>query len=149
MGKVIDARTLPYGTVFRVLNGGWKGQIVVVNGAKGVYIKETDSKFQLKGNEQWDIEILDTWPEFKGSKKLTEPLRDALYLLLDGGCTDSDLEDFCEENKIPQRVVFHTVAILNAPACCKKCKNVDLYASMYPCLSCRRAHPIDYFEEDK
>ena len=146
--KEIDARTLPYGTKFRVINGNWEGYITVVNGVKGVQtVGQVGHSFPLTGNEDWVLEVYDVVPEFSGSVILTTELRDKIYLMMMNGCSDSDLEDFCNEYKIPQQIVFHYVAIMSAPDCCKRCKNVDFYKSMYPCTSCKRANQTEYFEE--
>lgn len=70
-----------------------------------------------------------------------------LKTLYDNGCTDSDIEDFCENNKVNYREAFLQIDIWNAPDCCKDCKHVSFFASMYPCNSCSRAHQTDYFEK--
>lgn len=66
--------------------------------------------------------------------------------LCESGCTDSDIEDFCEENAISEKEAFHLIATWSAPECCRKCKHVDFYNSMYPCSVCSR--PLkDMYEE--
>lgn len=78
-------------------------------------------------------------------EKLKETDKESLRGLLQKGCTDSDIEDYCHEYNLSPKSAFHFISVEEAPACCKKCKSVDFYASMYPCTSCVRAHQKDYW----
>ena len=78
---------------------------------------------------------------------MTKNQLEKLKELHENGCSDSDIEDFCTDNKVSCREAFLQIDIWNAPDCCKNCKHVSFFASMYPCTSCSRAHQKDYFEE--
>lgn len=69
---------------------------------------------------------------------MTDELKEKLKALMENGCTDSDLEDFAEDNNVSEGEVFQYVAELIAPECCKGCKHIQLYDSMYPCTECSR-----------
>ena len=82
-------------------------------------------------------------------KALTPDLIESLNLMLKGGhVTDSDIEDFCYENELSRKEVFHYVAVAGAPDRCKRCRHVEMYPSMSPCVACKRCYDVDYFEED-
>ena len=67
-----------------------------------------------------------------------------LKLLVEQGCTDSDIEDFCEENDIDTGEAFRLVAEWSAPNCCQGCIHIQLYPDMSPCCNCCRAKS-DYY----
>ena len=72
--------------------------------------------------------------------------KEAIIRILNNGCTDSDIEDYCSDNNLSEKAVFHFVANFNAPENCKFCKNVDFYPNMFPCWSCIRRLSVDYYE---
>lgn len=80
---------------------------------------------------------------------ISEKLRSELWELHNGGCSDSDIEDFISEHRLSRKEageVWLQIAIWNAPECCKPCKHVQLYRSDYPCTYCSR--PLaDMYEE--
>lgn len=76
---------------------------------------------------------------------MTDIQKEKLISLIEKGCTDSDVEDFCDENNVSRREAFHFIAELTVPECCKGCKYIDLYPSMPPCPSCSRAKK-DFYE---
>lgn len=78
-------------------------------------------------------------------KKLTNDDVKFLKDFITKGCSDSDIEDYCYEHNLSPKSAFHFISVEEAPACCKECKFVDFYASMYPCTSCVRAHLKDFF----
>lgn len=69
---------------------------------------------------------------------MTDALKEKLKALIENGCTDSDLKDFAEDNNVNESEVFRYIAELTVPECCKGCKHVQLYNSMYPCIKCSR-----------
>lgn len=69
---------------------------------------------------------------------MTDTLKEKLKALIENGCTDSDLEYFAENNNVDEGEVFQYAAELTVPVCCKGCKHVQLYDSMYPCTVCSR-----------
>lgn len=83
---------------------------------------------------------------------LTKELKDKLINLLKC-CSDSDIEDFIDENNLTVdevREVWEIVAINNAPDCCKDCKNVKYYKYYNPCYYCIRPKLNlykDYYEK--
>ena len=81
-------------------------------------------------------------------KQLTDNMKKEIKNLLNKGCTDSDIEEFCEENKAPLKQTFRYIAELTAPKQCKGCKHIELVPSMPPCTSCCRIHQKDYFEPE-
>ena len=60
--------------------------------------------------------------------------------------TDSDIRDFCEENRVSMKEVYEYIAYLTVPECCKNCKNKVFFPNMYPCHSCSRVPREDCFE---
>lgn len=76
---------------------------------------------------------------------MTEFKKKLLKQLHDNGCTDSDIEDFCEKYGVKENEAFHYVAELIAPPQCKGCKHVDFFRNLYPCNDCSRAG-IDHYE---
>ncbi len=79
---------------------------------------------------------------------MTKKQIEKLTALHERGCTDSDIIDFCHDNKVKVKEAFHFISILMAPECCKKCLNVDFYPSMPPCSSCRRPRPDRFKGKD-
>ncbi len=77
--------------------------------------------------------------------QLTENEQNKLKELTAKGCTDSDIENFCEENKVSLKAALCYVSELYAPLQCRGCKNVDFYPNMSPCIYCCRIHQKDYF----
>ena len=83
---------------------------------------------------------------------LIEELKDKFMDLLEC-CSDSDIEDFIDENNLTRdeaREVWEIVAINNAPDCCKDCKNVKYYPYDNPCYFCTRPKLNiykDYYEK--
>ncbi len=76
---------------------------------------------------------------------MTTNQKNKLRRLYVRGCTDSDIEDFCDRNGVNAGEAFALVARWMAPKCCKGCRHVGLFPSMYPCTSCSRPRP-DLFE---
>ena len=66
-------------------------------------------------------------------------LKSKLFALCEKGCTDSDIEDFCDENKVSRKEAFKLVAEWSAPEVCKGCAYVVFYPDMHPCCNCSRA----------
>ena len=64
--------------------------------------------------------------------------------------SDSNLENFADENRVSKKDVFHFVAILRTQhTYCEGCKYVDFYPNMTPCSRCiRSGYNKDYFERD-
>lgn len=83
---------------------------------------------------------------------LTKELKDNLMNLLEC-CSDSDIEDFIDENNLTnaeQGEVWEIVAISNAPDCCKDCLFVAYFPNMHPCDRCIRPRQDfykDYYEK--
>ena len=71
-----------------------------------------------------------------------------LKILFERGCTDSDLIEFCEDNNLSVREVYHTVASWIVPECCNGCKYIEFYSGMYPCNNCSRPKK-DMYEKEK
>ena len=69
-----------------------------------------------------------------------------LQKLHNRGCTDSDIEVFCDTYHVRQKEAFHQIAEWSVPVCCKGCKNVEMFSSMPPCTSCCRSKE-DLYEE--
>lgn len=46
---------------------------------------------------------------------MTDELKEKLKALMENGCTDSDLEDFAEDNNVDEGEVFQYAAELIAP----------------------------------
>ena len=67
--------------------------------------------------------------------------------LHESGCTDSTIEDFCIENNLSFKEVFHLIAEWSVPECCNGCKNISMFPSMFPCLSCSRGKR-DLYEKE-
>lgn len=78
---------------------------------------------------------------------MTKKQLEELKTLYDNGCTDSDIEDFCEDNNIEPCEAFLQVDIWDAPECCKECRNVCFYPNGSPCSYCARPPRKDYFEK--
>ena len=79
-------------------------------------------------------------------RKLNEFDKILLIEMMKDGCSDSVIEDFCDERHLSASDVFHFIAVRQAPNCCKKCKHVDYFPDMFPCSSCCRVM-IDYYED--
>ena len=58
---------------------------------------------------------------------MTEEQKREMHKLWSDGCSDSDIEDFCERTGVPVKDVFHQVAEWRVPDCCKGCKHIDFY----------------------
>ena len=69
---------------------------------------------------------------------LTEGMKAQLRDLDTKSCTDSDIRDFCDEYNISYRTAFDFISEINAPDCCKGCKHVGVFPSLYPCVDCSR-----------
>lgn len=67
-----------------------------------------------------------------------------LQLLVEQGCTDSDIENFCEENGADMGEAFQLVAEWAVPDCCQGCNYIQLWPAMSPCCNCCRAKPDHY-----
>lgn len=78
---------------------------------------------------------------------MTKKQLEELKTLYDNGCTDGDIEDFCEDNKVSYKEAFLQISIWEAPECCKNCKHVSFYPNIPPCSCCSRARQTDYFEK--
>lgn len=63
--------------------------------------------------------------------------QEELIRLIDRGCTDSDIEDFCDSHPEADNA-WNFVADYTAPAQCKGCKNVQMLGQ-YPCTRCLRS----------
>ena len=65
--------------------------------------------------------------------------------------TDSDIEDFAEENELEYGDVFQFLDKLQtAGTPCEKCKNIGYRYSMYPCNSCTRQPGMsDKYEKEE
>ncbi len=82
------------------------------------------------------------------SETMTEAQKQELWKLVEKGCTDSKVVDFCEENYVSKRTVFHQLAVWSAPEQCKGCEDVDMYPNMPPCTSCARSHTKDHYRPE-
>ena len=74
--------------------------------------------------------------------------KEAIIKILSKGGTEGDIEDYCFDNNLSEKAVFHFIANFNAPENCKFCKNVDFYPNMFPCSCCSRRLPVDYYEHE-
>jgi len=80
--------------------------------------------------------------------EMTDRQKELLTQLHKDGCTDSDIEDFCEEHNISKKDAFRFVIELIAPQQCKGCKYIG-YRSIYPCNACSRARILkDHYEAE-
>lgn len=79
-------------------------------------------------------------------RKMTEVDEVFLIEMMKDGCSDSVIEDFCENRHLHPSQAFHFIAVQKAPDCCKKCNNVDYFPDMFPCSRCCRGKK-DYYEE--
>ena len=83
---------------------------------------------------------------------LAKELKDKLMDLLEC-CSDSDIEDFIDENSLTRdeaREVWEIVSIHNAPDCCKDCSFVTHFPQIHPCDRCIRPRQNlykDYFKK--
>lgn len=82
------------------------------------------------------------------SDQITEEQEQELREMAEKGCTDSEVEDFCEKHLISKRTVFHQLAVWYAPKQCNGCEHVDMYACMPPCSSCARSHTQDHYSPE-
>lgn len=143
-----DLNTLPVDTMFLVTNGGWRGRIVMMNGVKSYLIEDTQKTYPITGNEGFIIEILNDVPRLKISQSLTVDMIEGLQRMARGGhISDEDVEDFCAENNVSRKVVYHYLAVLYAPEKCKRCKFVEMYPSMTPCEECKTGKENHFTEE--
>lgn len=71
----------------------------------------------------------------------------SLLKLLKSGCSDSDIEDFINENpNINAKAIWDFVYEYNAPERCKGCKHIQM-TGFEPCNRCsRRVLVEDYYE---
>lgn len=61
--------------------------------------------------------------------------------------SESDLEDFARENRLPRRAFWYSLAnILAEGTSCHDCVHVELRDTMYPCTNCVRGKN-DYYEQ--
>lgn len=75
---------------------------------------------------------------------ISEKLRSELWELHNGGCSDSDIEDFIRDkclSRVMAGAVWTQIYVWNAPDCCKGCKNVWNWRNCY----CSRKY-TDKFE---
>ena len=79
-------------------------------------------------------------------RKITEVDKVLLIEMIKDGCTDSVIEDFCEERHLNPSDAFHFIAVQHAPNCCKSCNHVDYFPNMFPCSRCCRTKR-DYYED--
>ena len=71
--------------------------------------------------------------------------KDKLDELLKSGCTDSDIENFLDDNpNIDEGEVWDYVYEYDAPEVCKGCKYIQ-FRGMYPCNICSRVHTKDFY----
>lgn len=73
--------------------------------------------------------------------------KDEIKLIIENGCTDSDIEDFVELHpEVNGKDIWDYASDLGAPEQCKGCKYVQLIG-MGRCLSCTRQPNLeDYYE---
>lgn len=66
-------------------------------------------------------------------------------------CTDSDIEDFCEEFDVDERAAFHYLAELRTEYTeCKGCQHIEFFGSgMYPCSMCSRGKKDLFVKADE
>lgn len=71
-----DVRTLPVGAMFYVVNGGWNGKIVDVDGVKHLNVEETGSSYNLekRSDEACHLEIRTEQDMAKVKEELRESL---------------------------------------------------------------------------
>ena len=81
-------------------------------------------------------------------KKQKRILVNQLWKLHHDGCTDSDIEDFCEETGLHLRQAYWHIHRWIAPSQCRGCKNIVFYRSMYPCNDCSRICTDHYQKEE-
>ena len=68
---------------------------------------------------------------------LPDDIREALRMVRENGCNDSDIEDFITDRNLSShvaRAVWTQIAVWNAPNCCKGCE----YVQEYPGCHCSR-----------
>lgn len=84
------------------------------------------------------------------NKRKNTNWQEELYLLLERGCSDSDIEDFVTENpSVNAKKVWDFAYEYDAPERCKGCKHIQM-ASFEPCNRCsRRVLVEDYYESRK
>lgn len=71
-------------------------------------------------------------------------LRD--FLLSREHVSDSALEDFARENRLPRREFWYSVAnILAEGTICHDCRYVEMRGAMHPCINCVRGKK-DYYQ---
>lgn len=79
--------------------------------------------------------------------ELTDEIKKALIRMTEEGSTDSDIYDFCEENKVPHKEADIFLAMHEAPERCKECEYVCFRPSMPPCTGCKRNYKKDFFKK--
>ncbi len=109
---------------------------------------ETD-KTAFCDEKNADTHSCDHCPQWQGAQELSDHLTEAqmqeLRKLTEAGCSDSKVRDFCEDNGVSPRAVFHQIAEWDAPEQCKGCAHVVMRPNMPPCSSCARSHTKDYY----
>lgn len=85
----------------------------------------------------------------KRSSGITENQKAKLKALLEKGCTDSDIEDFCAENNVSLKEAYRYTGELSAPKECKGCKYIYFFRGAYPCIGCSRAPHKDMYETEE
>ena len=83
-------------------------------------------------------------------KRMTNEHEKMVLEFEEKGCSDDDLVDFCNENKIDLKLAYKVIAIKYAPAECKGCKHIVMYgthANLFPCNMCSRACKDRYEKE--
>ena len=79
-------------------------------------------------------------------KQLLEHI-ETVRRIRDGFFSDSDIEDFCDEHKIPYRDAYDFIDKNRVPPCCKGCKHVGMFDNCYPCDVCSRPRKDMYEAE--
>lgn len=74
--------------------------------------------------------------------------KQALYTLLEGHPSDSDIEDFATDHPdIDGKLIWDEVYEYDAPKECKRCVYIQ-HTNMHPCDRCsRRVTVKDYYKE--
>ena len=73
--------------------------------------------------------------------------KEELKKIIENGCTDSDIEDFIDDNPhVNPKEIWDYVFEHDAPKECKGCKFIQM-AGMMPCIKCsRKVNLKDYYE---
>lgn len=113
--------------------------------SKGIAERSAQQLIKSCANVSDDYEIVETHKSFNEEHK-TE-LREKI--VKDEHTTDSDIEEYCDEHDLSRKDVFHYVAEVLVPDCCKGCKYTDHFNNIYPCNVCSRTYADFYEKEDK